>query len=436
MGTLVEEILSRRLGRRVTAGDTVVAEVDAVMAHDVTGPLAIDAFRSLEMPLWNPRRTVFTFDHVFPSNSVAASELHRRLREFAVEHGIRNLFAEGICHLVMVERGFVRPGGIVVGADSHSTTYGALGCFAAGMGSTDIGVTMATGRSWFRVPETLRIEVSGELPPAVQAKDLALDVIRRLGAEGANYLAVEWGGPTVSAMAMAERLTLSNLSVDFGAKCGLCEVDRTTWSYLGLADSGAIRPREPGYLDVLSIDAASLEPQIAAPPAIDNVRPLSELAGTRLDEVFIGSCTNGRIEDLAIVAGVLDGRQVHPDTRTIIVPGSRVTYLAALERGFIDIFLRSGAVVMNAGCGPCLGRQHGTLGPGERALSTSNRNYPGRMGSPEAEIYLANPLVAAVSALAGEIADPRTAAAVPGTSQPAPRGPVLAASGPSHGRAD
>lgn len=407
MGTLVEQILGHRLGRPVRAGETVVAGVDAVMAHDVTGPLAIDAFRSLGMPLWDPDRTVFSFDHVFPSNSVAASELHRRIREFAVEHGVRNLLAEGICHIVMVERGFIRPGGLVVGADSHSTTYGALGCFATGMGSTDIGVTMATGRSWFRVPETLRIEVTGELPRGVQAKDVALHVIHRLGAEGANYLAVEWGGSAVEAMGISERLTLANLSVDFGAKCGLCAVDSVTWSYLGLPDGGEIRAEDPRYQEVLSIDAGSLEPQVAAPPQIDNVRPLSEVAGTHLDEVFIGSCANGRIEDLAIAAAILDGRQVHAETRTIVVPGSRRTYTQALERGYIDTFVRAGALVMAAGCGPCLGRQHGTLGPGERALSTSMRNYPGRMGSPDAEIYLANPAVAAASALAGVIADPR-----------------------------
>ncbi len=407
MGTIVEEILSRRLGRSVRAGETVVAEVDAVMAHDVTGPLAIDAFRSLEMPLWNPDRTIFSFDHVIPSNSVAASALHRRIREFAVEHGVRNLLAEGICHVVMVERGFVRPGGVVVGADSHSTTYGALGCFATGMGSTDIGVTMATGRSWFRVPETVRVEVRGELPPGVQAKDVALHVIRALGAEGASYMAVEWGGPTVSAMGVSERLTLANLSVDMGAKCGLCEVDASTWAYLGLPDGGEMRAHSPAYTRIFEVDAATLEPQVAAPPQIDNVLPLSEVAGTRLDEVFIGSCANGRIEDLAIAAGILEGRQVNPGTRTIVVPGSRRTYVEALERGYIDTFVRAGALVMAAGCGPCLGRQHGTLGAGERALSTSMRNYPGRMGSPEADIYLANPAVAAASALAGAIADPR-----------------------------
>jgi homoaconitate hydratase family protein len=359
------------------------------------------------MPLWNAERTVFSFDHVFPSNSVAASELHRRIREFAVEHGIRNLFAEGICHLIMVEKRFARPRGIVVGADSHSTTYGALGCFSTGMGSTDIGVVMATGRSWFRVPDTLRIDVRGELPVGVQAKDVALSVIQRLGSEGANYLAVEWGGDTVSAMNMAERFTLANLSVDFGAKCGLLEIDATTRAYAGDESGEDLRPSAPDYVDRLEIDVSELEPQISAPPAIDNVRNIAELSGTHLDEVYIGSCTNGRIEDLAIVAGFLEGRAVNPETRTIIVPGSRQTYVQALERGYIDTFIRAGALVMNAGCGPCLGRQHGTVGPRERVLSTSNRNYPGRMGSPEAEIFLANPAVAAASALAGAIADPR-----------------------------
>ena len=378
------------------------------MAHDVTGPLAIDAFRSLEMPLWNPGRTVFSFDHVFPSNSVAASELHRRIREFAAEHGVRNLFAEGICHLVMVERGFVRPGGVVVGADSHSTTYGALGCFATGMGSTDIGVTMATGRSWFRVPETLRIEVTGELRRGVQAKDLALHVIRRLGAEGANYLAVEWGGPTVSAMGMSERFTLANLSVDFGAKCGLCEVDATTWAYLGLPDGGAARSPtiRPTRTSCASRSATwsrrsrrRPRSRTCAPsrrwPAPAWTRSSSAAAPTAGSRTWPSSPACWR------------AARCNPSTRTIIIPGTRTAYVQALERGYIDTFVRAGAVVMAAGCGPCLGRQHGTLGPGERALSTSMRNYPGRMGSPDAEIYLANPAVAAASALAGVIADPR-----------------------------
>jgi len=407
MGTLTEEIFSARLGRSVHAGEIVVAPVDYAMAHDVTGPLAIEAFRQLGVPLWDPDRVIFVFDHILPANTVAAAGLHRQVREFASEFGVRHVFQEGICHQLMVEKGFVRPGGIVVGADSHSTTYGALGCFSAGFGSTDIAVTFATGKTWFRVPETIRINLRGQLPPGVFPKDLALRVIRTLGAEGANYLAVEWGGEAVEAMSVDDRLTLANLTVDFGGKAGLCEPDEHTRAYLGDADVIDLHPVHPEYRQLLEVDAETLEPQVACPPAIDNVKDLSEVEGTHLDEVFVGSCTNGRIEDLAIVAGYFEGRHVHPDTRTIVVPASKKVYMEALARGYVHTFMEAGALVMNAGCGPCLGRQHGVLGPGERALSTSNRNYAGRMGSPQAEIYLANPAVAAASALAGAIADPR-----------------------------
>ena len=410
MGTLTEEIFSRRLGRRVQAGDVVVAAVDYAMAHDVTGPLAIEAFRTLDAPLWDPERVVLVFDHILPANTVAAAGLHRMIRDFADEFGVGNVFQEGICHQVMVERGYARPGGIIVGADSHSTTYGALGCFSAGMGSTDIAVTFATGKTWFRVPETIRIELRGGLPPGVLAKDLALQVIRRLGAEGANYLAVEWGGEAVAAMTIAQRLTLANLTVDFGGKAGLCEPDEATRAYLGEAEVSDLHPTRPAYRELVEVDAQGLEPQVACPPAIDNVQDLSAVEGIALDEVFVGSCTNGRLEDLAIVAGYFQGRQVSPRTRTIVVPASKEVYLQALAAGYIQTFMEAGAIVMNAGCGPCLGRQHGVLGPGERALSTSNRNYAGRMGSPQAEIYLANPAVAAASALAGAIADPRRVA--------------------------
>lgn len=409
MGTLTEEIFSRRLGRTVRAGEIVVAPVDYAMAHDVTGPLAIEAFTQLGMPLWDPDRVIFVFDHILPANTVAAAGLHKLVRDFAAEYGVKHVFQEGICHQLMVEKGFVRPGGIVVGADSHSTTYGALGCFSAGFGSTDIAVTFATGRTWFRVPETIRINLRGELPPGVFPKDLALQVIRLLGAEGANYLAVEWGGEAVEAMSVDDRLTLANLTVDFGGKAGLCEPDDHTREYLGDTEIIDLHPVQPEYRQVIEVDAETLEPQIACPPQIDNVKDLSDVEGTHLDEVFVGSCANGRIEDLAIVASYFEGRQVHPDTRTIVVPASKQVYMEALHRGYIQTFMEAGALVMNAGCGPCLGRQHGVLGPGERALSTSNRNYAGRMGSPLAEIYLANPAVAAASALAGAIADPRRA---------------------------
>jgi 3-isopropylmalate dehydratase large subunit len=395
MGTLTEEIFSRRLGRRVRAGDTVIAAVDCAMAHDVTGPLAIDAFRSLDLPVWDPQRVVFSFDHVMPANTVAAAEMHRVIRHFCVEHGITNLFAEGICHQVLVDRGFIHPGGIVVGADSHSTTYGGLGCFATGLGSTDIGVVFATGRTWFRVPETIRIEVSGEPRSWVHAKDIALHVIKRMGPDGADYCAVEWGGETVAAMGIDERLTLCNLSTDFGAKTGLIETS-----------GDGLHPDDPAYVQVLAVDAASIRPQVAVHPAIDNVHDIEDVAGTPLDEVFIGSCTNGRLSDLAQAATILRGRQVHPRTRTIIVPASRHVYRDALRAGYIEVFADAGALVLNAGCGPCLGRQHGVMAAGENVLSTSNRNYPGRMGSPEARIFLASPSVAAASALRGVITDP------------------------------
>jgi 3-isopropylmalate/(R)-2-methylmalate dehydratase large subunit len=411
MGTLTEEIFSRRLGRTVHAGDTVVADVDVAMAHDVTGPLAIEAFRQLRSPLWDATRIVFNFDHVMPANTVAAAELHRVIREFCVEHSITNLFAEGICHQVIVDRGMARPGGIVVGADSHSTTYGGLGCFATGLGSTDIGVVFATGKTWFRIPETVRIDVRGALPEGVYAKDLALNVIRHLGSDGADYCAVEWTGEAVRAMSVDERLTLCNLSTDFGAKTGLVEPDEVTFRHAGGEDVD-LHPVRPEYARTLVIDAARLRPQIAVHPAIDNVHDIDEVAGTPLDEVFIGSCTNGRLTDLALAAAILSGRNVHPRTRTIVVPASRGVYLDALGAGYIETFARAGALVLNPGCGPCLGRQHGVVGPGERVLSTSNRNYPGRMGSPDAQIFLASPAVAAASAVAGEITDPATLEAV------------------------
>lgn len=413
MGTLTEEIFSRRLGRAVHAGETVVAPVDYAMSHDGTSPLAIQAFRKVAERVWDPERVILVFDHIQPANTVNAATIHKSIREFRDQQGITHLFQEGICHQLMVEKGLARPGAIIVGADSHTTTYGAVGCFAAGMGSTDIGVVYATGRTWFRIPETIRINVHGALAEGVYPKDLSLHVIRRMGSEGANYLAVEWAGEAVEAMTIDQRMTLTNMAVDFGAKNGVIEPDETTRRYLGDDAVADLHPVNPSYAQVIDIDAAAVRPQIACPPSIDNVQDLDTVEGLTLDEVFIGSCTNGRLEDLAIVARLLEGRQVHPDTRTLVVPASRDIYLEALRLGYIETFIAAGATVMNAGCGPCLGRQHGVLAPGERAMSTSNRNYPGRMGSPEAEIYLASPAVAAASAVAGAIADPRHLAAVP-----------------------
>ncbi|MBJ7608006.1 MAG: 3-isopropylmalate dehydratase large subunit [Candidatus Dormibacteraeota bacterium] len=410
MGTLVEEIIGNRLGRSVSAGDTVVAPVDCAFAHDVTAPLAIEAFERMEMPLHDPQRVVLVFDHVMPAATVAAAELHQRIRRFAADHQVRNLFAEGICHIIMVERGYARPGGIVVGADSHSTTYGGLGCFSTGMGSTDVGVILATGRTWFRVPQTLRVEVTGELRAPLTAKDVALHVLGSIGGDGADYMAVEWGGETVARMTLDQRLTLANMAADMGGKTGLCEVDETTLEGTTPIDGVPIpQPRSPRYADTLHVDVTHLQPQIAMPPAADNVHDIADVAGTPIDEVYIGSCTNGRLEDMEVIARYLSGHTVHPNTRTVVVPASRRIYTEALRRGWIETIVEAGALVMNPGCGPCLGRQHGVVAAGERVVSTSNRNYPGRMGSPHAEIYLTSPAVAAATAVAGCITDPRSA---------------------------
>ncbi len=406
MGTITEELFSRRLGHAVHAGDTVVAEVDVAMAHDVTGPLAIEAFRSLDLPLWDASRIVFNFDHVMPANTVAAAELHRVIREFCVEHGITNLFAEGICHQVMVDRRLARPGGIVVGADSHSTTYGGLGCFATGLGSTDIGVVFATGKTWFRIPETVRVEVHGSLPRGVAAKDLALHVIAQMGADGADYCAVEWGGDAVAAMSVDERLTLCNLSTDFGAKTGIIEPDAVTVAHSG-GEPVDLHPIHPHYVRTLVVDAERLRPQIAVHPSIDNVHDIDDVAGTSLDEVFIGSCTNGRIEDLEAAARVLKGRKVASGVHLLIVPGSQQVKIAAEAAGLADIFKAAGADWRESGCSMCLGMNGDTVGAGKYALSTSNRNFEGRQGV-GARTLLASPYTAAASAIAGKISDPRS----------------------------
>src|SRR5579864_375583 len=339
MGTLAEEIFTQRLGREVHAGETVVADVDFAFAHDVTGPLAIKAFEQLDKPVWDAARIAFTFDHVMPANTVAAAELHRQIREFCAAQGVTNVLAEGICHQVLVEKGIAVPGGIVVGADSHSTTYGAMGCFATGLGSTDIGVVFATGKTWFRIPETIRIDVRGALPRGVYAKDLALHVIAQMGADGADYCAVEWGGEAVTAMSVDERLTLCNLSTDFGAKTGIVEPDSTTFAHSG-GEPFDLHPVRPDYARTLVVDAERLRPQVAVHPSIDNVHDIDDVAGTPLDEVFIGSCTNGRLSDLAIAASILSGRTVHPNTRTIVVPASRGVYLDALRAGYIETLAR------------------------------------------------------------------------------------------------
>lgn len=414
MGTLAEEILSARVGRPVHAGEIVVVDVDYAMSHDTTSPLAIEAFRKLDRPLWDPSRVVIALDHVIPASTPAVATTHQNIRRFVREQGIPHFYegGSGICHQIMVEQGFVAPGSIVIGADSHTVTYGALGAFATGMGSTDVGLVYATGKTWFRVPQTVRFEVTGSFGPGVTAKDLTLLMVQTIGVAGAVYDAVEYGGPTVRALSISERMTLANMAIEMGGKVGLIEADAITDAYLAgrVRDdtgTGHLRPVDPVYRRVVELNVDGLVPLVACPPEVDNVRPVTEVIGTPLDEVFIGTCTNGRLDDLALAARVMEGRTVSTTTRCIIIPASRAVQLQALECGYLETFTRAGAHIGTPGCGPCIGRHFGVLGKHERALTTMNRNFTGRMGDPTAEIYLGNPAVAAASAIAGAIADPR-----------------------------
>lgn len=413
MGTLTEEIFSYKLGRTVEQGETVVVEVDRVMSHDTTTPLAIQAFRKLTQQnggrVFDANRSHLVFDHIVPAATVAAATLQRDIRSFAQEQDI-TILQEGICHQVMPERGYVVPGSIIVGADSHTCTYGALGAFATGMGSTDIGVAYATGRSWFRVPPTINIRLTGTLPFGVYAKDVTLEMVRQMGVDGANYRAIEYTGDLVERFSVSERFTFCNMAIEMGGKAGLVAPDAITREWLrGRTDQDypMLAPRNPRYERVVEIDASHLQPLIACPPDVNNVFPVGQVQNVKIDQVFLGTCTNGRLDDLAIAAEILRGKTISPQTRMVVVPASRTIYLEAMRLGYLETFVQAGASVGTPGCGPCIGRHLGVLAPGERALTTMNRNFTGRMGDPSAEIYLGSPATVAATALTGHITDPR-----------------------------
>jgi len=413
MGTLSEEIFSYKLGRTVQQGETVVVDVDRVMSHDTTTPLAIQAFRKLAQRnggrVFDARRSHIVFDHIIPAATIAAATLHRDIRTFAQEQDI-TILQEGICHQVMPERGYVTPGDVIVGADSHTCTYGALGAFATGMGSTDIGVAYATGRTWFRVPQTINIRITGMPPFGVYAKDVTFEMVRRVGVDGANYRAIEYTGELVEQMSVSERFTLCNMAIEMGGKAGLVAPDETTQEWLRgrtERDYPILAPRNPRYERVVEIDVSRLRPMIACPPDVNNVVPVEEVEHVQIDQVFLGTCTNGRLDDLAIAANIMRGKTLHPQTRMVVVPASREIYLEAMRLGYLEIFVQAGASVGTPGCGPCIGRHYGVLAPGERALTTMNRNFTGRMGDPTAEIYLGSPATVAATALSGHITDPR-----------------------------
>lgn len=411
--TLAEKILSEKSGKDVVPGDLVTVPVDFVFGQDGTFPLAIQQMeKDLQTRrVFDPDRVAGVCDHASPSPSEQVSNVHIFMRRFARENGIHFFEnGDGICHQIVAER-FAAPGKIVIGADSHTCTHGALTAFATGMGSTDVGAIMAFGTTWLRVPETFRVRVDGVLPGWVTSKDVFLRLVKEISADGATYMSLEYSGSTIDGMSVESRLVLSNMAVEAGAKVGLCPADLKVKAYLRRhGREGEYRKvaadKDAAYADEISIDAAGLEPYVALPHRVDNVKPVSEVAGVPLDSVCIGSCTNGRLEDLAVAAGILKGKKAHRDTRLVVYPASRTVLAEALRLGYIRTLVEAGAAIGAPGCGFCIGRTV-ALGDGEKVLSTQNRNFKGRMGNNRAEIYLSNVPVAAASAIRGRIVDPR-----------------------------
>jgi 3-isopropylmalate/(R)-2-methylmalate dehydratase large subunit len=413
--TMAEKIISVHAGtEEVHPGQFVEVAADIVLSNDITAPIAIREFEKLGVDhVFDRERVIMVPDHFTPNKDIKSAEQCLAMREFVRRQKLSNYFEVGrvgIEHVLLPEQGLVGPGDVVVGADSHTCTYGALGAFATGMGSTDIAVAMATGRIWMRVPQTMRIVYNGMLQPWVGGKDLILHTIGKIGVGGARYQAIEFAGPAIDGLTMAGRFTMANMAIEAGAKAGLCAVDDTTRAYLNgrarRTHQAYTSDSDAAYSRVLEIDASQIEPQVAFPHLPENVHPVHEAAEVVIDQAVIGSCTNGRIEDLRVAAQVLRGRQVHPEVRCIVLPGSQHVYLEALREGLLEIFIEAGAVVSTPTCGPCMGGHMGVLAEGERAVTTTNRNFRGRMGHPDSEVYLAGPAVAAASAAAGRIVGP------------------------------
>ena len=411
--TIAEKILSEHAGKDVKSGDLIIARVDVAMVQDGTGPLAVEAFNRMKLKaLANPERSILFIDHAAPSPRKELSNAHKILREFASKYGaVLSEVGEGICHQRLIED-FVKPGDVVVGADSHTCTSGALGAFATGMGSTDVAIAFGLGKVWMKVPETHRFVLKGKMPHGVFSKDLILYIIGLIGADGATYKAMEFEGEVIENMTMEARFTLTNMAVEAGAKTGLIATDETTRAYLRErnreSDFREIKPDPDAvYEKTYEIDVSGIEPQVSFPHKVDNTKPISEAKGVKIDQVYIGTCTNGRIEDLRIAAEILRGKKVAKGVRLIVIPASRNVYLKALKEGLLEVFVEAGGAVLSPGCGPCVGIHQGVLADGEKVLSTQNRNFKGRMGNPNAYIYLASPATAAATAIKGEIADPR-----------------------------
>lgn len=412
--TFAEKVLAQKAGlERTVAGQIVTVKPDRLLTHDNTSAIAA-TFRKIGVTrVADPAMHVIVLDHVVPAANETYAASHQATRAFVAEQGITAFYdiGEGICHQVLPEKGHAWPGAVIVGSDSHTPTAGAFGAFAAGIGRTEAAAVMATGGIWLRVPESIRVLVHGALPPCVSAKDLILHLIGLLRADGADYCSVEFAGEAIAAMSVSERMTLTNMSAEMGAKNAVVEPDEKTLAWLA---GRVAQPFTPVYADadavyarVIALDAGALAPQIARPHTVDNVVPVTEVAGTRIDQVVLGTCTNGRLEDLRAAAQILRGKHIAPGVRMLVLPASREVLQAALAEGVIADLIAAGATLLNPGCGPCLGAHQGCMAPGEATLSTSNRNFRGRMGSKDAAIYLGSPATAAASALTGVITDPR-----------------------------
>ncbi len=403
--TVAEKIISAHAGALVAAGELAVVAVDGAMATDATAPFAIQAFERMGgQRLWDAQRVYWVIDHAAPAPNERVANLHRMMREF--HHRMGGTFydvGEGICHQLMVENGHVRPGDLFVGADSHTPTYGALNAFAVGVGSTDLAAVLLTGKIWLKVPKTIRIELSGEFSYGVTAKDVILYLVGKLSISGATYKAIEYTGPALHSLSLASRMTLANMSAEMGAKTGL--VDPT-----GLALPYEFSPifPDPGarYDQTIQVDVTEIQPQIAVPHSPDKVQPISQVAGQRIDQAFIGSCTNARLEDLQMAAQFLRGKHIHPRVRLVIAPASRKVFEAAIQDGTVAALSEAGATFITSGCGPCVGTHQGIPADGEVIISSTNRNFQGRMGNRNAAIYLGSPAVVAAAALTGEITNP------------------------------
>jgi len=409
--TFAEKVLGQKAGKSVVPGEIVEVKPDIAMSHDNTAAIS-KTFKEIGVAkIDDPNRHVIVLDHCVPAANEKFAQNHKDIRAFVAEQGIPNFFDidRGICHQVLPEEGFALPGYLMVGSDSHSTTYGAFGALATGIGRSEMAVIFATGKIWLRVPETMKIIVRGRLPKGISSKDVMLKIMGDLSADGGLYKSVWFTGPAIAEMSVSSRMVLTNMAVEFGAKNGYMEPDDKTLAFLkgrARAPFTVITSDPDAELESIhEFDVSDLEPLVACPHSVDNVKPVSAVKGTRIDQVFFGSCTNARIEDFEIVAGVMKGKRVHPSCRMVVIPASRQVFLEALAKGYIQILGEAGATIVNSGCGPCMGNHEGILAPGERVLSTSNRNFKGRFGCKDSEIYLCSPLTAAASALTGEISD-------------------------------